>query len=237
MQNGSVLDRGMHWRGVEVDAFVPYLAMNYFDTFVSQSEENPYSEIDQVPLVAIACLTIAAKIREFSDDFDLKDFDPDTIREVELRIHNKLEGLTKPVTPFCFLDHFYPTFERIGGFKRRCINEIIVQAKGGKSEQVRAAKTESKTKSVQHRTGKGKGKGKAMEILATIAEDKEEYGSDDPVRYCPKKLMNFMLMWPTDDPLSVKEPVEESPRANDEPVAHVVCFVCEDNPRCSCSIG
>ncbi|XP_019425027.1 PREDICTED: uncharacterized protein LOC109333899 [Lupinus angustifolius] len=130
IRNLAVSIIAKHWRGVEIDAFVPYLAMNYFDTLVSHYEEKPYSEIDQVPLVATACLNIAAKIRKFSDDFYLKDFDPDAIKEVELRIRNNLEGLTKPVTPFCFLDHFYPPFQRIGGFKRRCINEIIVQAKG-----------------------------------------------------------------------------------------------------------
>ncbi|XP_019444000.1 PREDICTED: uncharacterized protein LOC109348184 isoform X2 [Lupinus angustifolius] len=53
------------------------------------------------------------------------DFD---IEEKELQIENQLPWETYPLTPFYFLDYFYPPLEETGGFRRRGINEIIVQA-------------------------------------------------------------------------------------------------------------
>ncbi|KAF1881327.1 hypothetical protein Lal_00023363 [Lupinus albus] len=120
-----------HWTSQNTDAFVPYLAMNYFDRFASR---NPDSDA-KVPLVAICCLTLASKMRTKSFSLDMiprgmYDFKHKTIRRMELRILDGLEWQMRPVTPFCFLDHLYPTFLNIGGFKRRCINQIIVQAQG-----------------------------------------------------------------------------------------------------------
>ncbi|CAL0310117.1 unnamed protein product [Lupinus luteus] len=120
-----------HWTSGKTDAYVPYLAMNYFDRFASR---NPDSDA-KVPLVAICCLTLAAKMRtkSFSLDMiptDIYDFKHKRIRRMELRILEGLEWKMRPVTPFNFLDHIYPTFLNVGGFKRRCINQIIVQAQG-----------------------------------------------------------------------------------------------------------
>lgn len=50
---------------------------------------------------------------------------------MELSILSGLNWRMLPITPFYFLDHYYPTFSEIGGFKRRSINEIIVQSQGG----------------------------------------------------------------------------------------------------------
>ncbi|XP_019425026.1 PREDICTED: cyclin-D1-2-like [Lupinus angustifolius] len=120
-----------HWTSENTDAFVPYLAMNYFDRFAST---NPDSDA-KVPLVAICCLTLASKMRTKSFSLDMiprgiYDFKNKTIRKMELRILDGLEWQMRPVTPFCFLDHLYPNFIDVGDFKRRCINEIIVQAQG-----------------------------------------------------------------------------------------------------------
>ncbi|KAK7244437.1 hypothetical protein RIF29_39259 [Crotalaria pallida] len=96
-----------HWK-TDIDAFVPYLAMNYFDRFVSQSEKQYSLETD---------------INE--------DFYSDKINGIMYQIWDGLNGEKLSVTPFSFVDHYYyPTFANIGGFKRRCINEIIVQAQG-----------------------------------------------------------------------------------------------------------
>ncbi|CAL0310118.1 unnamed protein product [Lupinus luteus] len=117
------------WTSEYADAFVPYLAMNYFDRFASR---NPDSDA-KVPLVAICCLTLAAKMRTNSFSVDMipagiYDFNHTTIRTMELRILDGLQWQMRPVTPFSFLDHVYPTFLHIAGFTRRCMNEIIVQA-------------------------------------------------------------------------------------------------------------
>ncbi|KAK7244427.1 hypothetical protein RIF29_39248 [Crotalaria pallida] len=90
----------------------------------------------EVRLVAICCLIIAAKMRassfsltSFLEDRNV-DFKLEEITRTELRVLNELKWKMRPVTPFYFLDYFYPTFKRIGGFKRHSINEIIVQAQG-----------------------------------------------------------------------------------------------------------
>ncbi|CAJ2659925.1 uncharacterized protein LOC123895238 [Trifolium pratense] len=53
------------------------------------------------------------------------------IMRVQLRVLDVLNWELPPVTAFCFLKHYYPYFKQSSGFKRRCINEIIVQAQGG----------------------------------------------------------------------------------------------------------
>ncbi|KAK7244432.1 hypothetical protein RIF29_39254 [Crotalaria pallida] len=93
------------------------------------------AKVLDVSLTAICCLTIAAKKRTKS--FSLTSFMEGRFVDIKVEILMKIEHLIlsalddiKPVTPFCFLDHFYPQFKSIGGFKRHCINEIIVQAQG-----------------------------------------------------------------------------------------------------------
>lgn len=54
------------------------------------------------------------------------------VMRTELLVLRELEWEMLPVTPFIFLNFYYRFFKRYGGFKRRCINEIIVQAQGGK---------------------------------------------------------------------------------------------------------
>ncbi|KAK7335370.1 hypothetical protein VNO80_27163 [Phaseolus coccineus] len=89
--------------GRVIDTYIPYIAMNYFDRFVST---NPLS----VRREAI--------------------YNPLKIMKMEFRILSGLNWRMRSVTPFHFLDYYYPTFKRIGGFKRQSINEIIVQSQG-----------------------------------------------------------------------------------------------------------
>ncbi|MCI34711.1 cyclin-D1-1, partial [Trifolium medium] len=52
------------------------------------------------------------------------------LMRMELLILQVLSWKMKSVTALCFLNHYYPHFRQFRGFKRRSINEIIVQAQG-----------------------------------------------------------------------------------------------------------
>ncbi|CAJ2662882.1 unnamed protein product [Trifolium pratense] len=85
------------------DAYVPYLAMNYFDRFICRCDMR--------------------------SDMNLN-ITHGSVMRMESLIQKKLDGKMKSVTAFCFLNHYYAYFKPLGGFKRRSINEIIVEAQG-----------------------------------------------------------------------------------------------------------
>ncbi|CAI8593052.1 unnamed protein product [Vicia faba] len=134
------------WRSISSDAYIPYLAMNYFDRIISRFNEiltdsalEGRNDSEKLRLIAICCLIIAAKIRinNFSVDQLLRDLNDmkvvithQMVRKAEYLILDQLNWKMLPVTAFCFLNHYYPYFKEFGGFKRRCINEIIIQAQG-----------------------------------------------------------------------------------------------------------
>ncbi|KAE9590670.1 putative cyclin [Lupinus albus] len=88
-----------HWTSQNTDAFVPYLAMNYFDRFASRNPDSViylslffccfhiiyfinylflnsllnsgFVKDAKVPLVAICCLTLASKMRTKSFSLDM----------------------------------------------------------------------------------------------------------------------------------------------------------------------
>lgn len=62
--------------------------------------------------------------------------DTDTIVKGELFILNGLQWEMCSITPFCFVDYYYPNFEVFGGFKRQSINEIIIQSQEGKLDRI-----------------------------------------------------------------------------------------------------
>ncbi|KAK7244431.1 hypothetical protein RIF29_39252 [Crotalaria pallida] len=290
-----------HWK-TDIDAFVPYLAMNYFDRFVSSKSEKEYSAVDKVPLVAITCLAIAASMRGIFVDSLLKDIYEDfsygAIEEMKPPINNKLDHKKNLVTPFSFLNHYYPGFRRIGGFKRRCINEIIVQAQGEDNfigytpseiafssflaatrkayprmnlhsikiqdgmrccdeelfhlcekkgiviEKAGMETTSSSSATAAIRQGKSdelaadeielerlrRAKGKAVAEPDMISEEE-----------APNRLMNFHLLWPTDEPVFEKEPTEVPPMdivhpETTQPESEVVRKNkhCLEVPSCNC---
>ncbi|PNY13930.1 cyclin-D1-1 [Trifolium pratense] len=106
---------------------------------------------EKIRLITIACLIMSAKMKMHNFSFDqlsanllvrvnllgkpTKDMNVritlPMIMRVQLRILDVLNWELPPVTAFCFLKHYYPYFKQFSGFKRRCINEIIVQAQGG----------------------------------------------------------------------------------------------------------
>ncbi|KAK2369653.1 putative cyclin-D6-1 [Trifolium repens] len=131
-----------HSRSIGPDTFIPYLAMNYFDRFFSMNKtfkedvEGCNNDTEKVRLIAISCLSISAKLRnkEFSVEQFLRDnnlmITPQMIMRMEFKILHELRWKIRPVTPFTYLNFYYRYFKQFGGYKRRCINEIIVQAQG-----------------------------------------------------------------------------------------------------------
>ncbi|KAL8162384.1 hypothetical protein V2J09_013873 [Rumex salicifolius] len=89
-----------------------YLSINYMDRFLSTYElpENVWI----MQLLAVACLSLAAKVEEvdvpLSLDFQIGKprfvFEAKTIQEMELLVLNTLEWRMQSVTPFNFLDYF-----------------------------------------------------------------------------------------------------------------------------------
>ncbi|KAL5081722.1 hypothetical protein RYX36_010143 [Vicia faba] len=129
----------------DTDAFIPYLAMNYFDRFLSRHkmilmDVEGFTDAAKVRLIAIACLTLSAKMRTgyFSVNqlLDKLFLEMDVsisylkVMRMELMILDELHWKMRSVTAFCFLNNYNAYFKRFGSFKRRCINEIIVQAQG-----------------------------------------------------------------------------------------------------------
>ncbi|KAK7244430.1 hypothetical protein RIF29_39251 [Crotalaria pallida] len=283
-----------YWTVVDIDAFVPYLAMNYFDKLISQPDpDNLYFllNIDKLRLVAITCLVMAAKMRKFAVSFYLpdiyEDFKRGAIKRMADQIYIKLKWFMKPVTPLSFLDYFYyrfPTFGVRGGFKRRCINKIIVQAqgdnyfvkynykfsdiafsslvaasrladpsvnlcifkaepmglkrcdqklyelcneKGMKTEKGSSSNTtmgikiaaKTETKSHQQRLGREVKETSAKPVAAATESDRRRHAKGKAVvkpevekkeesileEEAPKRLMDFMILWPIDDPFIEKK--------------------------------
>ncbi|PNY04377.1 cyclin-d3-3-like protein [Trifolium pratense] len=130
----------MDW--FDPDAYVPYIAMNYFDRFVSHfgmKYVEGQTMTEKVNLIAISCFTISAKMRVDSFEYCcwflqrvMKNLGIKSVMvmKTELVILQALKWRMKPVTPDCFLNSYYPCFKDFGGFNRRSINEIIVQAQG-----------------------------------------------------------------------------------------------------------
>ncbi|KAK2369658.1 putative cyclin-D6-1 [Trifolium repens] len=138
---------GVREKGIPT-TFVPYLAMNYFDRFLSHYDMKLVegrTAIEKVRLIAISCFTLSCSLKspmfhierfltfhkthEYDHNgMDLNWITYDMVMTMRRNIMDKLKRM-KPVTAFWFLDHFYAHFVPLG-LKRRSINEIIVQAQG-----------------------------------------------------------------------------------------------------------
>nr|XP_028966248.1 putative cyclin-D6-1 [Malus domestica] len=94
-----------------LDSFIPYLAINYLDRFVSKCD-IPQGKPWVSRLVEVSCLSLAAKMKNtpFSYfDFQRGEgfvFDVQTVRKMELLILNTLDWRMRSITPFSFL-HFF----------------------------------------------------------------------------------------------------------------------------------
>ncbi|CAN6683195.1 unnamed protein product [Malus baccata var. baccata] len=94
-----------------LDPFIPYLAINYLDRFISK-RDIPQGKPWVSRLVKVSCLSLAAKMKNIpfsSSDFQRGEsfvFDVQTVHKMELLILNTLDWRMRSITPFSFL-HFF----------------------------------------------------------------------------------------------------------------------------------
>ncbi|KAH9802925.1 putative cyclin-D6-1 [Citrus sinensis] len=105
----------------KLDAFIPYLAMNIFDRFISRHQLPTVLDHvrDDIVLAANSCLTLAWKMRDNS--FSVPEF------LMELQILRGLKWQMRAVTPICLVRFFVEMIPIGKGIERRTLNEIIIQ--------------------------------------------------------------------------------------------------------------
>ncbi|GMN63014.1 hypothetical protein TIFTF001_032100 [Ficus carica] len=119
--------------------FIPYLAMNYFDRFISREKAIPKvlkNAQHDLELLSICCLTLACKMRDknfstpkfLGQNQELRVVMPWDFLTMELHIVRALDWNLRSVTALCFVPYFTPYFDSTYGFRRRTINEIIIQS-------------------------------------------------------------------------------------------------------------
>ncbi|KAL2523606.1 putative cyclin-D6-1 [Abeliophyllum distichum] len=124
------------------DAFIPYLAMNYIDRFVSTRDipiviRRPASK--NTYLFLTCCLTIASKMR--NDSFKLSEFlknrrhlqfETKDVSQMELSICAGLQWKMRSVTSICFADYFINLLPRspTRPFLLRFVHHLIVISQG-----------------------------------------------------------------------------------------------------------
>ncbi|CAJ2659927.1 unnamed protein product [Trifolium pratense] len=130
------------------DAYVPYLAMNYFDRFLFRFDitavPGGLTATEKVCLTAVSCYTLSANRRAtgvrnlvlhkdilvaLDRDMDLTRITKSAVWDKQYSITLALNNKMTPVTAFWFLDHYYDHFKLLG-VERRSVNEIVVQAQG-----------------------------------------------------------------------------------------------------------
>nr|XP_023891183.1 putative cyclin-D6-1 [Quercus suber] len=120
-----------------LDPFVPYLAVNYMDRFISK-QEIPQGKPWVLRLLVVSCLSLAAKMKNtplsLSDFMREEDciFDAQAINKMELLILDALEWRMRSITPFPFLQFFLSLSKfqdpaLIQALKRRA-SELIIHA-------------------------------------------------------------------------------------------------------------
>ncbi|XP_012443489.1 putative cyclin-D6-1 isoform X1 [Gossypium raimondii] len=107
-----------------LDPYTQYLAVNYMDRFISW-QEIPQGNPWIVRLLVIACISLAAKMKEihFSfSDFQTNNikvrqrdegfmFDPPAIQRMELLVLDALNWRMRSITPFSFITFFVSLFQ------------------------------------------------------------------------------------------------------------------------------
>ncbi|KAG5234872.1 cyclin-D6 [Salix suchowensis] len=98
--------------------FVPYLAVNFMDRFISRIE-IPEGKPWILRLLVVSCLSLAAKME--STDFSVSNFQGDeagfifdnkTVNRMELLILDTLDWRMRSITPFSFL-HFFISLSQL----------------------------------------------------------------------------------------------------------------------------
>ncbi|XP_020586678.1 cyclin-D4-1-like isoform X2 [Phalaenopsis equestris] len=118
-----------------------YLSVNYLDRFLC-GYELPQGKAWMTQLLAVACLSLAAKMEEtevpLSLDLQIGNakyvFEAKTIQRMELLVLSTLKWRMKSVTPFSFLDYFIHIFNDGNSPKEleihRCVELILCTVKG-----------------------------------------------------------------------------------------------------------
>ncbi|PON45268.1 Cyclin [Parasponia andersonii] len=123
------------------DPVTPYLAMNYFDRYVSRRIDNPIPSVmscrqHDLELLALCCLTLAWKMRDrhftvtkfLVERQELSAVTKEQVLSMEFHILMGLDWRMRPVTALCFVRYMEPKFHSTYGFRRRTINQIIIQS-------------------------------------------------------------------------------------------------------------
>ncbi|XP_069150456.1 cyclin-D3-2-like [Solanum lycopersicum] len=133
--------KSLEWMLTVIDhygfnALTAVLAVNYFDRFMSRvgfQKGQPWMS----QLVAVACLSIAAKVEEIQVPLLLGlqvsnpkyVFEAKTIKNIELLVLSTLKWKMNPVTPLSFIDHIIRRFQLMTNlhseFHRKCENIIL----------------------------------------------------------------------------------------------------------------
>ncbi|KZV18428.1 hypothetical protein F511_19204 [Dorcoceras hygrometricum] len=118
------------------NAMTAVLAVNYFDRFIASvffQKDKPWMS----QLLAVACLSIAAKVEETQVpllvDFRVEEskylFEAKTIQRMELLVLSTLKWKMNPVTPISYIDHIVRRLGLIGNlhweFLGRCQSLIL----------------------------------------------------------------------------------------------------------------
>ncbi|XP_024028218.1 putative cyclin-D6-1 [Morus notabilis] len=102
----------------DFDPFISYLAINYMDRYLVSKQEIPQGKPWFSRLFIVACLSLAAKMKNFP--FSLSDiqrdeegfiFDAKTVHKMELLILDALSWRMRSITPFSFFAFFMSFFE------------------------------------------------------------------------------------------------------------------------------
>ncbi|KAL2472858.1 putative cyclin-D6-1 [Forsythia ovata] len=122
------------------DAFIPYLAMNYIDRFVSTRDIPtviPRPASKNTYLFLTCCLTIASKMR--NDSFKLSEFlknrrhlqfETKDVFQMELSICAGLQWKMRSVTSICFADYFINLLPESPTIVLRFVHHLIVISQG-----------------------------------------------------------------------------------------------------------
>ncbi|KAG4153983.1 hypothetical protein ERO13_D03G028201v2 [Gossypium hirsutum] len=92
-----------------------YLSVTYFDRFIATRSIDE-GKMWAIPLLSIACLSLAAKMEEpkvpFLSEFHTKDyqFENKVIQRMELMVLTTLGWKMSSATPFCYLHYFIRKF-------------------------------------------------------------------------------------------------------------------------------
>ncbi|XP_059279378.1 cyclin-D3-3-like [Lycium ferocissimum] len=121
-----------------------FLAVNYFDRFLFSFDQSQISKPWMNQLVAVACLSLAAKVEETEVplllDLQVEEsryvFESKTVQRMELLVLSTLKWKMNPVTPFSFLDYITRRLELKNflclEFLRRCEKVLLYTITDGR---------------------------------------------------------------------------------------------------------